>query len=265
MLLTFNGSRALSASSRDKDRDMTVSWDPTTDDVYLANLHLPPDVLAEYRSCMSAIAGAVEPEPPPRPLAPVAQPEIVDPEALADKLIEKVGFEEAIRLIQARKLKRKRGRPDYEVLDHLLFMVAVAIRRAWKVCGRPLPTRHALATKVVHLCWDDWDAVEHLLGIKRLEQKCLRDSGVSSKETVVKRLLGRPFWVDDRPSWVGVDDDEEALKRDWGPKVIEALEASDRETTEELAKRTADVLNALHRQRPDLRLLPGKSFRKIRS
>jgi hypothetical protein len=235
--LIFNGSKIMSEAPRDMERDMTVRWDSTTDayDVFLANLHLPPDVLDEYWSSMSAIAGPIEPEPPPRPLAPVAQPEIVDPETLIDKAIAMVGFEEVERLIKARKPKKKRGRHDYTKLDNLLIKFALSLREEWKRrLGRPpgdkgLPTRHALATKIVDLCWDDYDV------LKPWGFKCLRDFGTDSKKTVVTRLLGRDA------SW-------------WNAVLM---------SDDEQDKRRADRWGGWDRRRPDVNLLPGKSFRKF--
>jgi hypothetical protein len=258
---------------------MTVSR-PTTDayDVYLANLHLPTDVLAEYTSfiagdeleaylCDVEKRGLDEYEPPPRPLAPpVAQPEIVDAKALIDKAIAMVGFEEAERLFRARKVKKKRGRPDYEKIDIGLIWLAGMLQEEWRERlgssprGKRLPTRHALATKIVDLFWDDHELAMHSRVRKSLGlSTCLKAFG-TDKRTVVKRLLGRCAGLWDA-ALHPVEEFLDELKRN-GPEELYVSHLQMYEARkEERAKGRVGLFEAVHRQRPDLRLLPGKSFR----
>ena len=128
----------------------------------------------------------------------------------ADKLIEKVGAEEAIRLTQGRKPKNKCGRTSLKSADLWLIAPAWALRIEWRKhlrCSpqdRRLPTRHALAQKIVGLFWNDNEMlVPGLIGNTRYG---------ASKEAVVKRLMDRPFWI---------DNDGECLRRDFGEECFE--------------------------------------------
>jgi hypothetical protein len=234
-------------------------WDPATPlvltdrqagrtDAYLTNV---PGVVVEFISCP---AGLFEHEPPP-PLAPVAQPEIVDAaKALINKAIAMVGFEEVERLIKPHKPKGKRGRPNYEAMDFVLISLGGAFQIARKRNGKRSLTPHAITKKIVDLCWDDYDVMKRL-GFR----KCLRDFG-SNKETVVKRLLTRnASYYDPALDLEFLDE----LERDC-PK----LYATQLQLVSEVmqlvlgaAEQRAGLLDALHRRRPDLHLLPGKSFR----
>jgi hypothetical protein len=215
-----------------------------------------------------------------------------DAEALADELVEKVGYEEAIRLIKARKPKNKRGRSDYVTMDIGLIWLAGSLQEEWRrrlgrsPHGRRLPTRRALATKIVDLFWDDLGYGERLgLRTSLSLRECLKDFG-ARKKTVVQRLLDRPevHWdVALQP----VDEFLDELKRD-GPEEVkaDALQHNGRRLDaslvlahlpfpfglyvsllhryeareEEQAKGSVGLFEALHRQRPDLRLLPEKTF-----
>jgi hypothetical protein len=260
--LIFNGSQIVSAAPRNGKRNMTeYYWDPATPlvltdrqagrtDAYLTNV---PGLVVEFISCL---AGLFEHEPP-SPLAPVAQPEIVDAaKALIDKAIAMVGFEEVERLIKPHKPKGKRGRPNYEAMDFVLITLGGAFQIARKRNGKRLLTPHAITKKIVDLCWDDYDVMKRL-GFR----KCLRDFR-SNKETVVKRLLSRNASYSD-PAF----DLEflEELKRDcpefYATQVSEAMEQLVSGAVSRAAEQRAGLLDALHRQRPDLHLLPGKSFR----
>jgi len=137
-------------------------------------------------------------------------PPHTDAESLADKLIEKVGAEEAIQLTQGRKPNNKRGRTSLESADLWLITLTWALRIEWRKhlpCSpqdRRLPTRHALAQNIVGVFWNDNEMlVPGLIGNTRYG---------ASKEAVVKRLMDRPFWI---------DNDGECLRRDFGEECFE--------------------------------------------
>jgi hypothetical protein len=185
-----------------------------------------------------------------------------DAEALADKLIGMVGFEEAERLIKARKPKKKRGRHSYEAMDIVLIWLAVRLREEWierlgsSPRGRRLPTRHALATKIVDLFWEDHDSTKHLRKFSGL-RKGLKSFGADDKETVVKRLLDR-----DAIHWEPPLSDDEYLEEfkdfpEW--ESVRRAQARKAERAKGSVGRVG-LFEAVHRERPDLRLLPGKSF-----
>jgi hypothetical protein len=191
-------------------------------------------------------------------MAGIRDPEI---ETLVDRLIEKAGTEdEAIRLIKARKTKRKRGRPDYEALDYGLIVLAGVLLDEWRIRlrssprGRGLPTRHALATKIVDMLWDDHDVVKRFNFVRR----GLKHFGASSKETVVKRLLGRSvdYW---NAALKGEDEFLEELKLDYPELYVQHIQHCPRRSRG--SGGLVELFEAVHRRRPDLHLLPGRSFR----
>jgi hypothetical protein len=186
-------------------------------------------------------------------------------EALADKLVETVGWEEADRLIKARKPKNERGHPGYDRIDWLLIILAGALREEWrKRLGssprdRRLPTRHAIATKIVDMLWEDYDATKWLRSMlwtsrdatKRL--RCLKDFG-ANKKTVVQRLMGRDaiHW---EVAFTPEDEHLDELERDYPEVYVQHIEHCPRRVPGEVSA-VVEMFEAMHRRRPDLHLLP---------
>jgi hypothetical protein len=172
-----------------------------------------------------------------------------------------VGFEEVERLIKPHKPKGKRGRPNYEAMDFVLIMVAGMLQKEWRerlgwcsLHDKRLPTQRALATKIVDLLWEDHDSTKLLRKFWGLS-KCLKDFG-ADKKTVIQRLLDR-----DAIHWMTFQSDDEYLEemKDY-PEFESVRRAQARKA--ERAKGSVDrggLLEAVHRQRPDLRLLPEKT------
>jgi hypothetical protein len=181
--------------------------------------------------------------------------------ALIDKAIAMVGFGEAERLFRARKPKNKRGRSDYVTMDIRLIWLAGSLQKEWREClgwcsphDKRLPTPRALATKIVDLLWEDHDSTKLLRKFWGLS-KCLKDFG-ADKKTVIQRLLDR-----DAIHWMPFQSDDEYLEamKDY-PEFESVRRAQARKA--ERAKGSVDrggLLEAVHRQRPDLRLLPEKT------
>jgi len=118
-----------------------------------------------------------------------------DAEPLADKLIEKVGFEVAERLIRAREPKGTRGRRPglaYSDVDRHLILHTSALQIEWQSrlgClpqDKCLPPWHELLGKIVNLCWDR--EVAERFGVNFGKLNYLGQS----VDSVVKRLKSRP-------------------------------------------------------------------------
>jgi uncharacterized small protein (DUF1192 family) len=60
-----------------------------------------------------------------------------DVEALIDELIERVGLDEAIRRLEARKPKKRRGRSDYLAMDIGLIWLAGSLQEEMEKTPRP--------------------------------------------------------------------------------------------------------------------------------
>jgi hypothetical protein len=159
-----------------------------------------------------------------------------DAEALADELVD-LGYEEASRLIEARKPKRKLGRPEglkYQKVDQQMLLLAAALLIEWeKRLGKRVPlSRHALLTKIVDLC---------------LDHEACKIAGMwfvnlgPSKRSIVARLLTR----------------EATLYGDRAKAFIPMMKppkGSDRGMLGMWP--SPEVWEVVHRLRPDLSLLP---------
>ena len=118
-------------------------------------------------------------------------------EALIDELIERIGINEVIRLVEARKAKGKVGRPPglkYRQPDQQLLLLAGCLLIEWErrlpQCNPP--SQHALPTKVVNLCCDYETAEVFRRSIDPLIRRKLNfHISVQSRPSVVKRLLSR--------------------------------------------------------------------------
>lgn len=86
-------------------------------------------------------------------------------QSLIGELIRMVGHDGVIRRVEARragaeggrKAKGERGRPvglKYHEMDQQLMVLASELGIEWETRGRPRPSKYALLTKVVDLCWD---------------------------------------------------------------------------------------------------------------
>jgi hypothetical protein len=146
--------------------------------------------------------------------------------------------------IENHKAKGKRGRPvglKYHEIDQQLMVLASELGIEWETRGRPRPSKHALLTKIVDLCWDR-EACE-IFGM-------WFDPLGPSKASVVTRLMGRKCFPDEMTSDPNKLSFVTRLMRESLP---------DGMTWEggfySLAT-PSEAWEEVHRARPDLQLLP---------
>jgi hypothetical protein len=148
--------------------------------------------------------------------------------------------------IEDHKAKGERGRPvglKYHDTDEQLIVLASFLGIEWENRGHPFPSRFALYTKVVDLCWDSeaceiwgtWFDRPDRLG--------------PSKTSVVSRLMSRAKF----PSEINPKGSKSRLHA--------LLQPSEGEFYALVP--TSEAWETMHQLRPDLRLLPSQSAPRI--